>query len=290
MMAGEGQSERGRRNGVSPGWRRPAGVAVMRHTAWLLCLVLLAGCPVLRTPKSKVRRTPEIRYARTPAAGIHHVVRRGDTLWGIGRVYGVGFEQIAVLNGIANPDRLKVGARLFIPGAARARLVPRSRRYQRPAKPRPRWASPPPRKRRGAAQRKTRRRAHAHRPPRFSWPLRGRVIRRFGARGGKKADGILIAARERAKVRASARGRVIFSDFGPGNLGRLIILRHRGGEYHSIYAHIAKNLVRKGQVVSRGTPIALAGRTRRFRSARLHFEIRHRTRPRNPLSYLPRGR
>ncbi len=234
------------------------------------------------------RSTTEHRDAGA-LAGVHHVVRRGDTLWGIGRAYGVGFEQIAVLNGIANPDRLKVGERLFIPGARRARLVPRSRTYQRPAGPRPRWAArrPSGKPRGAAAQRSTRRRAHAGAPLRFSWPLRGRVIRRFGTRGGKKADGILIVARERAKVRASARGRVIFSDFGPGNLGRLIILRHRGGEYHSIYAHIAKNLVRKGQIVSRGTPIALAGRTQRFRSARLHFEIRHRTRPQNPLSYLP---
>ena len=113
------------------------------------------------------------------------------------------------------------------------------------------------------------------------------MIRRFGKRGGKKADGILIAAPERARVRAAAPGRVIYSDIGPGNLGRLIILRHHGGEYHSIYANVAENLVRKGQSVSRGTPIARAGRTPRFKTARLHFEIRHRTRPKNPLSYLP---
>ena len=266
----------------------------MRHRACVLFLCFLTGCAFVAPPSPRPTKT------RHDVSGIYHTVRRGESLWRIGNAYGVEVEQIAVLNGINNPDHLQVGVRLFIPGARNLRRTRKSVN-PRPPQRRPRWAAPlrrkasikPSRKpssaraKHPAPRRPVKRRTVAGKAPRFSWPLRGRVVRRFGTRGGKKADGILIAARERAQVRAAAPGRVIYSDFGPGNLGRLIILRHHGGEYHSIYAHVSKNLVRKGQSVSRGTPIALAGRAAGSRSARLHFEIRHRTRPQNPLSYLP---
>ncbi len=274
-----------------------------RRNALVLFLALLTGCAFVAPP------LPPPTKSSRGVGGVHHIVKRGENLWRIGRAYGVEVEQIAVLNGIDNPDRIEIGVRLFIPGARTARLV-RKNVSSTPPKSRPRWAAPLPRKapRRKASVRPTRKpsrkpkntvrtrrtknRNTAYRRargkgPKFSWPLRGRVIRRFRGSGSHKADGIIIAARERAEVRAAASGRVIYSDFGPGNMGRLIILRHHGGEYHSIYANVARNLVRKGQSVSRGAPIALTGRTPRFKTARLHFEIRHRTRPRNPLSYLP---
>ena len=276
---------------ISPASGRQ-GRRAMRRGAFVFLLCFLTGCAFVAPP------LPPPPKSGLGVGGVHHTVRRGENLWRIGRAYGVEVEQIAVLNGIDNPDRIEVGVRLFIPGAGTARLVRRNV-SDRPPERRPRWAAPAPRRRvsakkpaspartpRADERRAAHRKAYGKRP-RFSWPLRGRVIRRFGTRGGKKADGILIAARERAQVRAAAPGRVIYSDFGPGNLGRLIILRHHGGEYHSVYANVAENLVRKGQQVSRGAPIALTGRTPRFRTARLHFEIRHRTRPRNPLSYLP---
>ena len=269
----------------------------MRRRGCLLFLCLLTGCALVAPP------LPPPPKSGPGVGGVHHTVRRGENLWRIGRAYGVEVEQIAVLNGIDNPDRIEVGVRLFIPGARATRLV-RKNVSASPPKRRPRWAAPPRRKAHARSARKPSRKAQKPRPdapreqgeddgksygkrPRFSWPLRGRLIRRFSGRGNHKTDGIVIAARERARVRAAASGRVIYSDFGPGNLGRLIILRHHGGEYHSIYANVAENLVRKGQSVSRGAPIALTGRTPRFKTARLHFEIRHRTRPRNPLSYLP---
>ncbi len=102
-----------------------------------------------------------------------------------------------------------------------------------------------------------------------------------------KYDGITIRGAERATVRAAAPGRVIFSDWGPGGLGRTVIIRHAGGDYHSVYAHNSFNIVRAGQRVRRGAPIARLGSSGEAESARLHFEIRYRTKPRNPLTYLP---
>jgi LysM repeat protein len=51
------------------------------------------------------------------AAGRVHTVRRGDTLSGIARQYGVDAGALAVANGLADPDRVAAGSVLSIPAA-----------------------------------------------------------------------------------------------------------------------------------------------------------------------------
>lgn len=55
-----------------------------------------------------------------PAAvgGQHYEVRPGDTLGAIAQRHGIGLQRLARLNGLENPDRLRVGQRLLIDGAA----------------------------------------------------------------------------------------------------------------------------------------------------------------------------
>jgi lipoprotein NlpD len=231
---------------------------------------------------------PEVRETLR-RRGVYHTIRSGQTLWRISRAYGADVEQIAVLNGINNPDRLRAGVRIFIPGAIRVVAVPGNGRSSAPRK-RPNWAEPA--KRKSRAPRKSARRMRAARKVsqnsvRFVWPVRGKVVRGFGSRNGVKYDGIAISAPRRATVRAAATGRVIFSDWGPGSLGRTVIIRHAGGVYHSVYAHNAVNLVKRGQKVRQGSPIARVGQTGNAQKAQLHFEIRYRTKPRDPLTYLP---
>lgn len=48
--------------------------------------------------------------------GATHTVARGETLWGIARRTGVRVAAIAEANGIANPNRIREGQRLTIPG------------------------------------------------------------------------------------------------------------------------------------------------------------------------------
>ncbi len=257
----------------------------------LLALILLGGCSFYDTGED---------YAPRTRRGVYHTVRRGESLWRISKAYGVNIEQIAVLNGIDNPDILKAGVKVFIPGADRVRAVSRTGGSGAP-RVRPRWAAPRrgkgapargKRSARGGKSARSRRSARRAEPGpgrrvRFAWPVKGRLLRRFGTRRGVRYDGIAIRGAERATVRAAAPGRVIFSDWGPGGLGRTVIIRHAGGNYHSVYAHNAVNLVRAGQRVRRGAPIARLGSSGEAESARLHFEIRYRTKPRNPLTYLP---
>ncbi len=242
--------------------------------AGALLLALLGGCGLYTAREAPYR----------PVRGIYHTVRPGESLWRISRAYGVDVEQIAVLNGIANPDRLKAGVRIFIPRAGRELRVTRAVRSA-PPRVRPRWAAPVKRAKKGA--RRSARGGVRSGAVKFKWPVKGKLVRRFGSRRGVKSDGIDIVAPRLTSVRAAAAGRVIFSDWGPGGLGKTIIIRHPGGQFHSVYSHNAVNLVKPGERVKRGAVIARLGNTGDTRGARLHFEIRYRTKPRNPLTYLP---
>jgi len=55
--------------------------------------------------------------------------------------------------------------------------------------------------------------------------------------------------------------------------GNLLVLRHYNG-LETIYSHNSKHLVKQGEYVKAGTPIALVGRTGRATTEHLHFEVR----------------
>lgn len=57
--------------------------------------------------------------APSPQPGVH-IVRRGETLRSIARLYGTTVDAIARANGIVNPDFIYVGQRLTIPGGTAA--------------------------------------------------------------------------------------------------------------------------------------------------------------------------
>ena len=70
---------------------------------------------------------------------------------------------------------------------------------------------------------------------------------------------------------------------------RIVIVRHTAGLV-TVYAHNHKNLVRSGQWVRQGTPIATVGRSGRATGYHLHFEVRRKTVPISPFSFLPPNR
>nr|CRH07174.1 putative protein involved in bacterial cell wall degradation. Containing LysM domain [Candidatus Magnetococcus massalia] len=121
-------------------------------------------------------------------------------------------------------------------------------------------------------------------PRRWKWPVRGKVIARFGRNGAKVNAGIDIAARSGTAINAPASGVVSYVG-DHASYGNLIILRH-GGDFKTLYAHNQVNLVSKGQRIKKGQIIARVGNTGRVRSPRLHFELRKPIKPLNPLKYL----
>ena len=55
--------------------------------------------------------------------------------------------------------------------------------------------------------------------------------------------------------------------------GNIVVIRHANG-LETLYSHNFKNLVKSGDIVKAGQPIALTGRTGRATTEHVHFETR----------------
>ena len=119
----------------------------------------------------------------------------------------------------------------------------------------------------------------------FAWPVSGEVISGFGvARNGERNDGINIAARHNAPIRAAAGGTVSYSGALNG-YGNLLLVKHANG-YVTAYAHADRLLVAQGDYVAKGQVIGYVGTSGDVTSPQLHFEIRSGTAPVDPQRYL----
>lgn len=99
-------------------------------------------------------------------------------------------------------------------------------------------------------------------------------------------QGIDIAGKAGAPVKAAADGTVVYSGNGLIGYGELIIVKHSPG-FLSAYGHNQKRLVQEGDRVKAGQTIAEMGSSGASRDE-LHFEIRKNGKPSNPIDYLPR--
>ncbi len=123
---------------------------------------------------------------------------------------------------------------------------------------------------------------------RLSWPLRGPIIDRYGARrvGNLRWQGVLIAAKAGQPVRAISYGRVAFADWLRG-YGMLLIIDHGNG-YMSLYGHNQTLYKSVGDWVAAGDVIAAAGTSGGDSTNALYFEIRRNGKPTNPSNWCRR--
>ena len=85
------------------------------------------------------------------------------------------------------------------------------------------------------------------------------------------------------EVFATGNAKVKFSGWKQG-YGNTVILDHGFG-YETVYAHLYKSLVRKGQKVRRSDIIGLVGNTGKSTGPHLHYEVRLNDRPVDPRNY-----
>jgi murein DD-endopeptidase MepM/ murein hydrolase activator NlpD len=268
-------------------------VRLRRPLAALPLLALLACATSLRAPEESFPAPETTAPSSEPEVqkgpGILHVVKKGETLYHIARTYGVLPSELMQANGISDPRTLEIGQELRIPGA---RAPPNSEEPPQALQALPRKPSSPdparPSERAGPSEKAFDAPSPTPTPPPRAplvWPLKGVLYARFGVRGAARHDGIDIAAPEGSVVVAAGDGTAIFVGEQSG-YGKVVILRHAEGLV-TVYAHNSTVLVKEGERVTSGQPIARVGQTGRTTGPHLHFEVREGTRPRNPLLYLP---
>jgi hypothetical protein len=86
------------------------------------------------------------------------------------------------------------------------------------------------------------------------------------------------------EIFATGDGEVILAKRTWNGFGRHVIIRHGFG-YETLYAHMSKVLVRKGQKVKRGEVIGLVGSTGTSVAPHLHYEVHKDGRKVNPAQY-----
>jgi lipoprotein NlpD len=238
------------------------------NIACILCLAILfgAGCSFWRVPFRDKEKEPEYLRTSTPSGtrvrGVYHSVNRGETLWRIAKTYGVNLQALAELNNIDDVAKIKAGQKIFIPGASQTKRLAAT-------------SQPPPRETPKIVKDKGG----------FIWPIRGKVVSKFGVVSGLQYEGIEIAAPLGTPVKASRDGEVVYAGSLKG-YGNLLIVKHYN-QYNTVYAYNQKNLVSTGRRVKKGDTIAKVGNTGRSSDPRLHFQIRQKNQARNPLFFLP---
>src|SRR5262245_4501104 len=118
---------------------------------------------------------------------------------------------------------------------------------------------------------------------RFRWPVYGPISSEFGAPRASRTGfhaGVDIGASRGTFVRASAGGTVAFVGWRSG-YGRTVVLDH-GHQISTLYGHLAKWEVVRGQTVEQGAGIGLIGATGHASGPHLHYEVLVNGRPVNP--------
>ncbi|MDX8387120.1 MAG: M23 family metallopeptidase [Ghiorsea sp.] len=204
-----------------------------------------------------------------------YIVKKGDTLYSIGRKFSVDFHVLAKRNGIRKPYQIFVGQRVFVKGYA-----PKTSKYTKKK-------NTPKKVKTVKASNKKSYPSAAHSRVKLAWPVKGRLSSRFGPRDNRMHDGIDIAAAKGVHVFAAADGKVVYADSRLSGYGNLIIVRHTTDMF-TAYAHNQKNLVKRGQKVKAGQHIANVGTSGRSTGSHLHFEVRRGETAVDPLAYLPK--
>jgi murein DD-endopeptidase MepM/ murein hydrolase activator NlpD len=229
------------------------------------------------------------------AAGGMHKVAAGETLFSLGRKYGVKPYAIADLNKLSHNASLSVGQDIRIPGGAGkavAQSLAEAESTSAAEKPPAASAdaSETPSAQPTLSLKGQDRLAETAAPdpslPGFRWPVKGKVISGFGPKStGGRNEGINIAVPEGTSVRAAESGVVAYAGSELKGYGNLVLIRHEGG-WVTAYAHAKELFVKRGDTVKRGDVIAKAGETGSVTSPQLHFEIRKGATAMDPVRYL----
>jgi murein DD-endopeptidase MepM/ murein hydrolase activator NlpD len=231
-----------------------------------------------------------------PSSGALYAVRHGDTVESVARAHNVSAGGIVAVNGLAEDASLAPGRQLLIPAPRRvdplfSPAVPVYLAAARASAPTPIRAPAPTSSTGSAAVTTTTRKL-----PTIAWPLslkpsRSAITTAFRpaptSQEPKRHDGIDIAAPKGTAIRAAAGGTVTRAQRGwNGGYGWMVVVDHGDG-VSTRYAHLNELSVAVGDRVGPGQQVGTVGSTGLSTGPHLHFELRLRSTPLDPLLALP---
>jgi len=270
--------------------------------ATLVLTTWLVGCsgtdpdnlrPWEKTDQSEGNTARTKDYGSNLEEGKPYVVVKGDTLYSIAFRLGIDFRELAMRNGIQSPYIIKVGQTLRTEKPAPQPPIKNSKVAVKAA------SSPKKTNKADSKQSKvtsvTKPSSKSQVPSdnlktsqlvsRWRWPSAGKVIRTYSSNRHK---GIDIAGKRGDPVKAVAAGKVVYAGTGVTGYGSLLIIKHND-TYLSAYGHNERLLVSENMNIKAGQQIATMGSSGTD-TVKLHFELRRRGQPIDPLTLLPRRR
>lgn len=200
-----------------------------------------------------------------------HIVKKGHTLYDIANCYEVSISDIMKINQLKNNDKIYLGDKLFIPlydntNQTNCNNITKVNITKEVNK----------------TTEKKKNNNYS-----YMWPVKGKIISKFGLLAkGLRNDGINISADIGNPVLAIESGKIVYAGNEIQAFGNLILIKHHNDKT-SAYAHLDKINVKKGESVNKGQIIALVGNSGKVSIPQLHFEIRDKDGPLDPLKYLP---
>ena len=112
-----------------------------------------------------------------------------------------------------------------------------------------------------------------------------KVTSDFGLRRYRWHYGVDLRLKRGDHVKSAFYGKVRIARYQRRGFGHYVVVHHYNG-LETIYAHLSKRLVKRGDIVRAGDVVGLGGNTGRSTSPHLHFEVRYRGMPINPNDML----
>ena len=228
-----------------------------------------------------------VSHAPSDAPGKRYTIRKGDTLYRIAIASDSDWRDIVTANPGIDPGDLRPGDVIIIPEREKALPAPRALKVAPEPEP---IAGPAAEEERRVMPKSAGYEGPLRAERRFVWPLRGRVVARYGQsvswRRWEKNRGVDIRAGAGQLIVAAKSGRVSVFEHVPG-YGRSVVLDHTDGTT-TFYGHVDEVLVPHGRWVRQGEGLASAGSSAQSNGAGVHFRILRGERFIDPLSVLPR--
>lgn len=227
------------------------------------CLIATLACLIACSTNSPYNKKS---FGSEKAPNTYRI-KKGDTLFSIAWRYGLDVKNVQRRNNIKDPNKIFVGQKLRLKPTSAASSSYRSQRKK------PNYTKKTTRSSSVTIARKGN----------WSWPIRGKVLRRFNP-GRIGANGIRIAGKPNQTVNAAEGGTVAYKGNGLSGYGNVVIIKHHNGLL-SAYGFLSKTSVKEGQKIKKRQKIGTVGYASN-KQHMLHFEVRRKGKPVNPLSYI----